>query len=126
MNYSVAQILVGQFKVLTKSGINLWSDADLGRFRLRSRNQTTILTPIPESESFVVRFGGVGIGVGIVVIGIGIGVGIVVIGIGVGIGIRLRFHTFMCTVPSNIHSGSKPQETCSNKALSHRVRNTAM
>ena len=55
---------------------------DLGRFRLRSRNQTTI--PIPESvsESFVVRF----VGVGIVVIGIG--VGIVVIGIGVGIGIR--------------------------------------
>ena len=37
-----------------------------------------------------------------------------------------RFHTFMYTVPSNIHSGSKPQETCSNKALSHRVRNTAM
>ena len=32
----------------------------------------------------------------------------------------------MYTVPSNIHSGSKPQETCSNKALSHRVRNTAM
>ena len=103
---------------------------DLGRFRLRSRNQTTIPTPIPESESesesFVVRFGGVGIGVGIVVIGIGIGVGIVVIGIGVWIGIRWRFHTFMYTVPSNIHSGSKPQETCSNKALSHRVRNTAM
>ena len=65
---------------------------DLGRFRLRSRNQTTIPTLIPESESesesFVVHFGGVGIGVGIVVIGIGIGVGIVVIGIGVGIGIR--------------------------------------
>ena len=40
--------------------------------------------PTPESESFVVSFGGVGIGVGIVVIGIG--VGIVVIGIGVGIG----------------------------------------
>ena len=97
--------------------------SDLGRFRLRSRNQTTIPTPIPESESesesFVVRFGGVGIGVGIVVIGIGIGVGIVVIGIRVGIGIRRRFHTFMYTVPSNIHSGSKPQETCSNKALSH-------
>ena len=55
------------------------SGTHLGRFR-----------PIPESEleseSFVVRFGGVGIGVGIVVIGIG--VGIVVIGIGVGIGIR--------------------------------------
>ena len=68
--------------------------------------------------------GGVGIGVRIVVIGIG--VGIVVIGIGVGIGITWRFHTFMYMVPSNIHSGSKPQETCSNKALSHRVRNTAM
>ena len=54
--------------------------ADLGRFRLRSRNQRTI----PESESFVVSFGGVGIGVGIVVIGIRIGVGIVVIGIGIG------------------------------------------
>ena len=48
--------------------------SDLGRFRLRSRNQRMI----PESESFVVSFGG--IGVGIVVIGIG--VGIVVIGIG--------------------------------------------
>ena len=57
--------------------------ADLGRFRLRSRNQTTIPTPGSESEleSFVVRFGGVGI----VVVGIGIGVGIVVIGIRVGI-----------------------------------------
>ena len=65
------------------------SGTDLGRFRLRCRNQTTIPTPIPESEleSFCssVRFGGVGIGVGIVVIGIGIRVGIVVIGIGVGI-----------------------------------------
>ena len=63
-----------------------WGDSG----RLRSRNQTTIPTPIPESEleSYVVRFGGVGFGVGIVVIGIGIGVGIVVIGIGVGIGIR--------------------------------------
>ena len=68
---------------------------DLGRFRLRSRNQTTIPESESESESFVVRFGGVGIGVGIVVIGIGIGVGIVVIGIGVGI--RWRFHTFMYT-----------------------------
>ena len=58
-------------------------EADLRRFQLRSRNQTTI----PESESFVVRFGGIGIGVGIVVIGIGVGIGIVVIGIGVGIGI---------------------------------------
>ena len=38
-----------------------------------------IPTAIPESESFVVSFGGVGIVV------IGIGVGIVVIGIGVGI-----------------------------------------
>ena len=45
---------------------------DLGRFRLGSRNQRMIRTPIPESESesFVVSFGGVGIGVGIVVIGI--------------------------------------------------------
>ena len=35
--------------------------ADLGRFRLRSRNQRMIPTPIPESESdsFVVSFGGV-------------------------------------------------------------------
>ena len=49
--------------------------ADLGRFRLRSLNQTTIPTPIP--ESFVVRFGGVGIVV------IGIGIGIVVVGIGI-------------------------------------------
>ena len=39
----------------------LWRAPDLGRFRLRSRNQTTIPTPIPGSESFVVRFGGVGI-----------------------------------------------------------------
>ena len=37
-----------------------------------------IPTPIPESESFLVSFGGVGNGVGIVVTGIGI----VVIGIG--------------------------------------------
>ena len=62
--------------------------ADLGRFRLRSRNQRTIPTPIPESESlsesFVVSFGGVGIGVGIVVIGIRTGSG-------------WRFHTFMST-----------------------------
>ena len=55
---------------------------DLGRFRLRSWNQTPIPTPIPESESFVDSFGGVEIGVVV----IGIGVGIVVIGIGVGIG----------------------------------------
>ena len=48
-----------------------------GQFRLR--NQRMIPTPIPESDSFVVSFGGVGI----VVIGIGIVViGIVVTGIG--------------------------------------------
>ena len=47
-----------------------------------------IPTPISESESFVVRFGGVGIlviGIGVGIGVIGIGVGIVVIGIGVGI-----------------------------------------
>ena len=43
----------------------------------RSRGRPgAIPTPIPESESFVVSFGGVGIvviGIGIVVIGIGVG-----------------------------------------------------
>ena len=59
----------------------IYNAPDLGRFRLR--NQRMIPTPIPESESFVVSFGGVGIVV------IGIGVGIVVIGIVVtGIGQR--------------------------------------
>ena len=96
-----------------RDGRLLVSPPDLGRFRLRSRNQTTIPTPIPESESFVVRFGGVGIGVGIVVIGIG--VGIVVSGIGVGIGIRLRFHTFMYTVPSNIHQEVSPRKLVATK-----------
>ena len=84
---------------------------DLGRFWLRSRNQTMIPTPIPESESFVVRFGGVGIGVGIVVIGIG-----------VGIGIRWRFHTFMYTYHLTFIQEVTPRKL---KALSHRVRNTA-
>ena len=85
-----------------------WSD--LGRFRLR--NQTTIPTPIPESESFVVHFGGVGIVV--------IGIGIVVIGIGVGI--RWRFHTFMYTYHLTFIQEVTPRKL---KALSHRVRNTA-
>ena len=31
--------------------------ADLGRFELRNRNQRTILTPIPESESESESFG---------------------------------------------------------------------
>ena len=85
---------------------------DLGRFRLRSRNQTT--TPIleSESESFVVHFGGVGIVV------VGIGVGIVVI----GIGIRWRFHTFMYTYHLTFIQEVTPRKL---KALSHRVRNTA-
>ncbi len=102
------------------------SEADLGWFRLRSWNQTTIPESESELESFVVRFGGVGI----VVIGIGVGIG--VIGIGVWIGIKWRFHTCMYTVPPNMNSGSKPQEACSNKPLiavsksTHRVRNTAM
>ncbi len=66
-----------------------------------------IPTAIPESESFVVSFGGVGIGVGIVVLGIRIGVGIVVIGI------KLELEsdddsTLLC--PPTINSGSKPQE----------------
>ena len=105
--------------------LNRWRHTpDLGRFQLRSRNQTTI--PIPESESesesFVVHFGGVGIGVGIVVIGIGIGVGIVVIGIGVGIGIRWRFHTFMYMYHLTFIQEVTPRKL---KALSHRVRNTA-
>ena len=56
----------------------------LQRIRLAPHRPGAIPTPESESESFVVRLGGVGI----VVIGIGIGVGIVVIGIGVGIGIR--------------------------------------
>ena len=48
-----------------------------------------IPTPIPESESFVVSFGGVGIGIVVTGIGFGIvvsgiGVGIVVSGIGIG------------------------------------------
>ncbi len=61
----------------------IYNAPDLGRFRLR--NQRMIPTPIPESESCVVSFGGVGIVV------IGIGVGIVVIGIVVtGIGQRTK------------------------------------
>ena len=45
------------------------------------------------------------------VIGIGIGVGIVVIGIGVGIGNQMTIPHIYVHVPSNIHSGSNPQET---------------